>query len=740
MTFEQSRAETIRLLNDWTIFAQRWLYHLPQDKNLICYGTGSHGHWALQAHDTAFTGFAALSAIPDTRLSSDELTATALSMFRYTFQSHHAGNGAAADGKTWGNSWISTLGLERMMHGIKAIQPALTPEDLELMQRVLTSEADWLLDSHPVTAGLTQNNHPESNMWNGTFLQRVARLYPDTRRTADYLEKGLSFLINAASIPEDAGSNAMMDGKPLKDRHLGPNFTSTYGCNHHGYMNVGYMVITLSNLAMFHFACKDMGWTPPESLYLHAREIWQVVKTCTFPDGRLWRIGGDSRVRYCYCQDYAIPVWLFARDYLGDTDTSAFENNWIKQVATEAAVNGNGSFLGRRLQRLESTAPLYYTRLEGDRVCSLSMALTWGPQADAAPAGSEPVNTLAAWHDDLHGASLVNEQKRRASWCWRASELPQGMCLPPDASDMAEWRYGLSGHIQGIGIINSRHIRHNSDTLFDGGFATCGQIAINTDVFIGEGETSEDIALIDLAFAALPDGQTVVGFQHAHLLHRTVIRECKGLYLLIPNDCYNRNTRRYNSASGTLTLQSQPVKGRLIGTNGNWLAIDDKIGVLGIYGGTQILLNRPDEPQVIIHQGKHQSHTTDAGGLLYADEICFGACSDDSEFREPGTLFDIGYAVRSSITAEETEAWSNTESQRLLPLDNQPLIRAARISGADKKEYIVASNFGENAEYVRLALEKPSSPAAVDNETPVTTKNNTLEFSINAGSTRVIRL
>ncbi len=742
-SFDASRAETARLLQEWTAYARRWLYRLPGSEGLLCYGTGGHGHWALQAHDTAFSAFAVLAAAPDAsaaRVSRDELAATALAMCRYTFQSHHAGGGAAVDGKTWGHSWISVLGLERMMHGVQAIRALLPADDLERMRRVLLSEADWLLASYPVTAGLTQNNHPESNMWNGTFLHRVARLYPDAPQVSGYLEKGTSFLANAISVPDDATDGRLIDGRPLREWHVGPNFTPTYGCNHHGYMNVGYMVITLSNLAMFHFACKEAGWTPPESLYLHAREVWQVVKTCTFPDGRLWRIGGDTRVRYCYCQDYAIPVWCFVRDYFGDADAARFETGWVRQVAIEAATNGDGSFLGRRLKRLEAASPLYTTRLEGDRVCSLGMALAWGPAADAAVADSGACSPLAAWQDELHGASLVREQKRLASWCWLSGELPQGMCLPPDGSDLAEWRHGLSGQIRGLGIATGRRICCHRDTRFAGGFATCGRIAVSTDVFIGEGETEDEIACIDLAFAALPDGQTVVGLQHARLHHRTVLRECKGLYLLLPNDCYNRYARRYAMASGERTVQGRPVQGRLLNSGGSWLAVDDKVGVLGIYGGRELLVNQPDEAQVTIRVAKYQSHAGDAGGLLYADEICFGACTDNPGLCEAGTLFDVGFAIRASATAAETAAWSRAASGRLEPLDACPDVRVVRVAGADGRDYLVAANFGEAAQNLRLAVGGAARPETVDGGTPASLQGGALALRVEAGAARVIRM
>jgi len=738
--FGNSRDATVALLHAWTRYAERWLCRLPGTDGLLCYGTGAHGHWALQAHDTAFSGYAMLATLPEgggatPHLSRDACAATALALCRYTFQSHHAGGGAAADGQTWGHSWISALGLERMMHGVRAIRHLLTDADRGRMRRVLLSEADWLLTSYPVTAGLTQNNHPESNMWNGTFLHRAARLYPDAPHAADYREKGTSFLANAISLPEDAADGRLLDGRPLQAWHVGPNFTSTCGCNHHGYLNVGYMAITLSNLAMFHFACKEEGWEPPEALYLHAREVWQIVKTCTFPDGRLWRIGGDSRVRYCYCQDYAIPVWCFARDHLGDADAARFHAGWVRQVAAEAATNGDGSFLGRRLRRLEAAAPLYTSRLEGDRVCSLGMALAWGPAADAAPRAADACPTLAAWSDDLHGASVVREPKRLASWTWVASEPPQGMCLPPDGSDLAEWRHGLSGQIRGVGIVTTRHATRHADTRFAGGFATCGRVAVTTDVFIGEGETEDTFATLDLAFAALPDGRTVVGMQRATLLHRAFVRECKGLYLLLPNDCFNGYARRLAGAAGARLLQGRPLRGGLFRTGGRWLAVDDRLGVLGLYGDDELVVNQPHAAQIDIRSWKHHSHAGDPGGLLYADEVCFGGCADDAGFREAGTLFDVGFAVRTAIAAAETEAWSRTASARLAAPD--PL-RAVRVAGADGRDYLVAAHFGGETATLRLADDGTAPFEAVDGGAPPVPRDGALALTLAPGTTRVL--
>ncbi len=62
------------------------------------------------------------------------------------------------------------------------------------------------------------------------------------------------------------------------------------------------------------------GMKPPEALYHHVYDLWEKVKKFTFPDGRLLRIGGDTRVRYCYCQDFAVPMWIMMADCLKDMD------------------------------------------------------------------------------------------------------------------------------------------------------------------------------------------------------------------------------------------------------------------------------------------------------------------------------------------------------------------------------------------------------------------------------------
>jgi len=539
--------EYLALLQPWIKAAKKYLYRFPERPELGFYGTGTNA-WGVQTNTKAFSAFAVLATDPEIDekeigMTREELLNWSLALLRFTMQSHIEGDYSCTDGTSWGHTWISGLAIERMMHGVEAIKEYLTEEDKILLKKVLVSESDWLMDYYPIEAGPVENNKPESNLWNGAILYRTATLYPNLPRVNEYREKGTQFLINSISIPSDAQSSKEVDGKKVSEWYIGNNFFESYALNHHRYMNVGYMLLCLSNVAMLHFMYREKGLKPPESLYHHVEDLWKLVKTFIFPDGRLLRIGGDTRVRYCYCQDYLIPTLLMIEDKYGDADCKKLEQNWLKIVKKEQDYNGDGSFFSKRLEKIANVSPLYYTRLESDRAAALSMGLYWrrifshDEENKEKTGDGRNIQILTSWKDDYHGACLQRSDNRIASWVWEAAEKPQGLCLPPGRSDMAEWHINLAGEIKGMGCFNNNRIEYHEEYLFKKGFITYGKITVHSENFLAEREIDRDIAKEKIVFAALPDDATVLIMQYAKSLNRDYFKSIKGLFLQIPNDC-----------------------------------------------------------------------------------------------------------------------------------------------------------------------------------------------------------
>lgn len=700
-------AQYVRILEPWLRAANTQIRFLTDD--MAIYGLAQHGHWYMQAHDTAFCAFAVLGTDPETDearvgMTKEEMRKTALAMLRFTLRTHLAGGSVCTDGKPWGHTWISQLGLERMSAGVSAIKPWMDRELIELYARVYASEADFLL-TQKVVAGLTKNNVPESNMWKGATLVRAAALNPKHPNVAKWQEAAAVCLVNAISVPSDEKNETIVDGKRVCDRFVGANMFESGACNHHGYQNVGYMNITLSNLALIYFWCLENGATPPEALFHNALKQWKIIKAATFDDGRLLRVGGDTRIRYCYCQDYAIFCWLLAQRLFGDREAESFERGWLKQVAKERNANPDGWFMMDRLAALWNYSPLYFTRLEGDKACSLATAAYWRRAFDFDRVKPQKIDAPTSWHDDFHGAWLQKGPNRIASWAWHGAQKACGLCLPADASDLAEWEFNLAGQVFGVGVQNICRPISWTGFAFDGGFATCGSSSIISAESLAEGDHSPQVGILRNAFCALPDDRTAVVLQFAKSGTSNYLRRVRGLSLSIPNDVFNDFQRTLFSKDGARTLVSPSApaekekkqKYEEISNSGNWLNIDDKLGVVAVYGGSPTVARLP-EPQIRI---KHDGKPNRIPGSLYCEEIA-QVCSEGIAFiRENSTIFDCA-AIVLTADAEETKKTAESPSLKALKCED-PDLRALSVPGADGVQYFVVVNFSEKEKSIDAA-------------------------------------
>ena len=612
-------ARCLQLLLPWSRAAERHWYPSPADPNLGCYRSG-YNSWGVQTNQKYISAMAVLAAHGPATHRSHSL-ARALAALRFMLATHLTGEHRCTDGTQWGHTWISALGIERMMHAIPLLNDAMTVPDHVSLRRVLTSESDWLL--HHYTKGghtgivadpwnHTGKNVPESNLWNGALLWRTAVMYPDHPHVADWQERAHRFLINAVSIAADATDDHIIADQPIRARHAGANFFPHYGLDHHGYLNLGYMVICTSNAAMLHFDLKALNLPRPQSLDHHQADLWAVLRRMIFADGRLARLGGDTRIRYAYCQDYLLPALMYAADHLNDLHALALADAQLNLIEQETRTNPDGSFYASRLAELSEANPYYYTRLESDRAAALAMALIYRRLVQSppgpAPSHSFESSVTGGWSEPDHGDVLHRCPTRLASFSWRADHLMQGLCLPPDDGHLAEWQHNLAGIVRFIHHPNAKSARyrphrklrdHRIDS-FDGGFfLTSGAVFEGVDLELAEGWTGTDSALHQLVFAALPDGHTVVALQHCRTApRRTYIAEVKCLHFNLPNDLFNNFQRRLTTATGPLSLHSPATSDQILPLASTWANVEDRLGIIGLYGADNLSIHRsPRSPR-----------------------------------------------------------------------------------------------------------------------------------------------
>lgn len=686
-----------------------------------CFGTG-YDYWGTQTNQK-FIG--ALATLADAGPEADRNWARgrALAALRYELATHITGPAHRADGSQWGRHWLSALGLERMMHGWPSLRDAMDSEASEAMRRVMFDEARWLADDFErgKTRGIVAGrwggsgcNAPESNIWAGAFLWRVTAMYPDHSRADEYRELAHRFLINGVSVAADADDPTLVAGRPIKDRHVGANFFNHYALDHHGYMNVGYMVICLSNAAMLHFDLKRLGLERPESLDHHQRDLWLATKPMIFDDGRLARLGGDSRIPYTYCHEYLVPALLYVADRFGDEDALALLRRTAGLCETEARVNGDGSFLGTRLAPLARTQPYYYTRIESDRACALSMLaaylplIEWGETVDedstTAPGDPsvEALNERVAlpidadvveWIEPEHGAVLHRCPTRLASVAWRgAGGGAQVLCLPPGAGDLADWRLNLVGQVRCLGDLPGKPRRPMRIPLaydvqrLEGGFLTTATMLEGNHNEVPEGLMLKHQATSHYAVCALPDRHTLLVLHRCVARYRVFTHEVVGVNLNIANDLFNGGTRRLTTAAGDLVLQSPATRDELLTLGGTWLCIDDKVGLIGIAGGDQLSLHRSSDRR-----------GGDLGGLA-TEIVGFPYRIGLADWNPGATILDTACAALSGVGSEATERFAK-HAQSSSP-DGGPGLRMVTVRGLDDQTYRLTANLdGPTAPY-----------------------------------------
>ncbi len=699
------RSKALKALARWTAFAERHWLDIPHRPDLGCFGTGFN-EWGVQTNQKYLAACAVLAADPEFSaeacgMGRDDLLDRALRALRYSLATHKSGGCRRTDGSQWGRTWISGLGVERMMHGVEAVEEHLTERDRQGLRRALVSEAEAQLRTDVVADlwGDSGRNKPESNIWNGAILARAALMYPDDPRVSDWREKANLFFLNSISVPADAEDETPVAGRPLREWHLGANFFPHYALDHHAYLNVGYMVICLSNIAMLHYAFRARAAEAPPALYHHAADLWALVKRLIFPNGRLLRIGGDTRQRYCYCQDYLLPTLVWAADHLGDPHALTLAEGALDTIAVEQDYSGDDSFVGGRLAHIARENPYYYTRLESDKAVVLSMAAQWVRQfGTAAPEPDEPFeeSVRGGWEEREHGAAFHRCPTRVVSWSWRSAERPQGLCLPPDCAHMAEWQENLAGKVQPAGVSGRREVLWQWVRSFDGGFLTMGRINEGAEVYLPEGYRASDLIDHRIAYAALPDGHTAVRIERARIgAERVYLRDVEGVSLRVANDLFNGMRRAYFHADGERVADGPPSEAECVELGSPWVNVDDRLGMVGIYGAEGWWLVR--EPR---RAGGH-------AGSIFSDRLCYPARPDMHAVYGPADVLDTGCLIVAAIDRQATKALSAGGVRRLDC--SEDYARTVLVEGRDGASYLLAANFSSSLAGVTPELPGPAA-------------------------------
>jgi len=515
----------------------------------------------------------------------------------------HAGAGGAPARRWGGDGWTPVPAFFLWLVA-DVLGDRLPAAERAAVERVLAHEADanladrrcTVLEHHgyfrevpPIPTGRFGHSWPESNAWRGALLGAAQLALPQHPNAPRWDESMKRHFANALSVPQDATSDAVVDGKPVRERFAGANVHPHFALEHHGFLHPCYAARTMEFLVLTAWAFERHGRRAPESAAHHLVDAWQMLRRLMLWEGRIAYPAGKDHHRYGWGLTYLLPVVAWLQRRYGDPVAARLESQLTDLFLAEQAHNGDGAFVRERMgalleprsgpgRRAGERSRVLYFRAEADPPFYLLLAQLLHEAADAvaepAPRAASVVEVDAAiggtFEEPDACLALHRGAERFASWSWNAyPDVAQGLFVPRGGDHLAEWNGNLAPAFVVRDAPATRSVAWRRTLTFDGGFATLGVVR-------HAGGALDQHAL----FVALPDGRSAVYADDVRARWDVELLHREGLRLNIGNDLFNgyRRTVAFAGAETPL-IAGAALDPRLEGNHSPWLTVDDLLGV-----------------------------------------------------------------------------------------------------------------------------------------------------------------
>jgi len=673
-----SRRDYSILLERIPLWAERgWHDAYGSDPGVGYFGEGGTNENSLRTLGNFIFAYAFLATDPyyDASVSGvpqSQLLAQTRAALAYMTRTHFTGDLVCADGKKWGNHWQSAWWTSRMVAGARLIWEQLTNAERDAVRRVLVAEANRHLDRTP-PGGEFSNTRSEENAWDSEVLVWATTVCPAHPNARQWEAKAREFFMNTLSVKADAEDDSLVDGRPVRQQVVTVNVHSDFTIENHGSYQFCYMACPLHSLAWSYYAYREANRQPPEALFHHYQDVWNVIKRTQLYDGRFAYLGGKDWARYVYGLYFIMPPLVVLQEKYGDQDARLLERQRFRTFEWEQRLHGDGGmFSGRFTHGVMRGWPHEY---ETDAMALLALcACLHGDRTPLAPSDPAEVQQrlTGAMRSEPCEWQMARSPQAFTAFSWRL--LQKGACMgvfaPAGGDDLVEWgRDNFVSQISVAGkplaVLKTEH----ADQLLEDGFHTTGRATRGTDP---KGAPAVEQFL---HVTALPQHGVMVVLDWARTLGTQQAVTSFGLNHYLPNDIFNGNSRQLAWADGQATVagvgNAQP---NVTGTT-SWLCVDDRLGIAS---------PAPAPFQLVLSASRNAPW----GSLCY-DSLHWPDQSAPRELADGAIIHDHAYLLAAGNATLAAHLAGQFER---LPNPN-PGLRLVRFAGADGQRFLLAVNF-----------------------------------------------
>ncbi len=213
----------------------------------------------------------------------EDARAMCVKLIRSVVEEHRSNHPDSRDDRYWGDSWQSPLWAENIALGAWLLRDDMEPEAYEKVERMVIDEADRLTYAFEIpyyrdaTGEIVYpgDTKGEELAWDAKILALACAMFPDSEKTPDWSDKLERMLVSATALPEDVGSERIVDGQKVGEMIDGSNVNEDGTVVNHDLIHIDYMATILEEMGDTIAVYRIAGAPVPEAAVFNLDRIYR---------------------------------------------------------------------------------------------------------------------------------------------------------------------------------------------------------------------------------------------------------------------------------------------------------------------------------------------------------------------------------------------------------------------------------------------------------------------------------
>ncbi len=514
----------------------------------------------------------------------DDLQTMAMKSLVFAYSTHKANKLKVCAGNNyWGSTSTSDYAWESSLWAMSVAYSAyfqwdkLSDEQKNYIYKLLKAECNYELQ-RSIPTGYNGDTKAEENGWEADILAATLGLFPNDALAPQWFQRLREFATNSYSHIADATDQTIIDpdydNKTVKDLYKGKNLYDDYTLQNHNYFHTSYQNVVIQELGEAALALKlfqqglygEEKWKTNALMHNNDKVMSEVLYWLALADGELAMPNGNDWSLLLYDQ---ITSYSTNACFLRDPHALMLENLAYKMIKARQTTTADGSWL------LRADVGARRMGVEAHRVM-----MTWLMHEALSTADM----TATSW-DDFN--RTFSQAKHFAS---------QNIVRAATDSRFTtfSWSTGLSsytGYIAANSVDKNKIIvpyRANNTGNFIGWYEVSGKATNAIPVVSGiyqlkdnawamNGELQTNDATLNNRFAIYSTpGNAVMYIDYVRANQNATITKEKGGLMAISVDELTKTQRTLTTSSDKVATDGATLRT----LNGNWLNIDDAVGIV----------------------------------------------------------------------------------------------------------------------------------------------------------------